>query len=60
MNELKSKAGATLLALESSAVVPLDDVDANEEPKTNRPEVTDAAVAVKPAALPDELIPKKG
>jgi len=43
-----------LLALES-AVVPLDDVDAKEEPKTNRP-----AVAVKPAALPDELIPKKG
>ena len=60
MNELKSKAGATLLELESSAVVPLDDVDAKEEPKTNRPAVADEAVAVKPAALPDESIPKKG
>ena len=48
------------MALEPSPVVPLDDVDANEEPKTNRPEVADAAVAVKPATLPDELISKKG
>ncbi len=49
-----------MVALESSAVVPLDDVDAKEEPKTNRPAVADEAVAVKPAALPDESIPKKG
>ena len=55
-NGEETRAGATLVALEPSPVVPLDDVNSNDEPKKTWPAAEDAAVVVEPTPLPDEWI----